>query len=251
MKKLSIFILSTVLIALSACKDKNDSEPTEPVVDQLRMAIIPTFGVDDLVLDQTYITDENYQVQFTDLKCYITDVKNGSNTLCSSALFNFRETGTALFTKPGKPAHFTQLTAYLGVPDTKNHADPTAFATSDPLYLTNANDMHWGWNPGYIFIKVEAKVDTLADGIDNFDHLIIFHVGGNDYLKDLQFPALTWQAAGANLYKTALKFDLKTFLNNGNESIDLKTEHSTHTAAGQEVISAKVMNHFRDAISIY
>jgi hypothetical protein len=249
MKKFSLISL-TLLLALFSCDD-DEPDDVVPAVDQLKVQMIPTFGTEDLQLDQTYITDEGYRVQFTDLKCYMTDLKNGSKTLATSALFDFREKGTLFLTKPGKPSDFSSMSAFLGVPADRNHADPTAFAESDPLYITNANDMHWGWNPGYIFIKVEAKVDTIDDAIDNFDHLVVFHVGGDDYLQNLNFGSLSWNAAGANLYATSLKLDMKTFLNNGSSSIDLMTEYSSHTAAGQEAISLKVIEHFRDAIGVY
>jgi hypothetical protein len=249
MKKITLISFALVLLIFS-CKD-DDPVVVTPVVDQLRISMIPTFGADDLVLDQTYITDEGYHVQFTDLKCYLTDLKNGTNTLASSALFDFREKGTSFVLKPGKPADFNSLTAFLGVPSDRNHADPTEFSDTDPLNIMIANDMHWGWNPGYIFIKVEAKVDTLDDAIENFNHLVVFHVGGDSYLQNLNFGSLTWNAAGSNLYATSLKLDMKTFLNNGSTAIDLKNEYSSHTAAGQEVISLKVIEHFRDAIGIY
>lgn len=249
MKKFLLISL-TLLLALFSCDD-DEPDDVVPAADQLRILMVPTYGNEDLVLDQTYITDEGYKVQFTDLKCYMTDLKNGSKTLSTSALFDFREKGTSFVMKPGKPTDFASITAFLGVPNDRNHADPTAFSTADPLYITNANDMHWGWNPGYIFIKVEAKVDTINDAIDNFDHLVVFHVGGDDYLQNLNFGTMVWNAAGTNLYSTSLKLDMKSFLNNGTSSIDLMTEYSSHTAAGQETISVKVIEHFRDAIGVY
>lgn len=248
MKKTIFYFLS--LLFLASCKDEV-IDPPAPVADQLKMTMQPTFGSNDLVLDQTYTTDEGYLVQFTDLKCYITDVANGSSTLCSSALFDYRANNTVLFTKPGKPSDYADLTMSLGVAASKNHADPTSFSSSDPLYITIANDMHWGWNPGYIFMKVEAKVDTIQNGIDNFDHTIVFHIGGDAYLQNLQLNSITWNAAGNGIYTRALKLDMQKFLNNGTETIDLKTEYTSHTGPGQEAISLKVIQHLKDAISLY
>ena len=92
MKKIFLFIIGFALV--TSCRDKGEDDPVTPAQDQLRMTVQPTFGVDDLVLDQTYTTDEGYNVQFTDLKCYMTDIRNGSSILCSSALFDYREKGT-------------------------------------------------------------------------------------------------------------------------------------------------------------
>jgi hypothetical protein len=114
-----------------------------------------------------------------------------------------------------------------------------------------ANDMHWDWNPGYIFIKVEAKVDTLADGVDNFDHFVIFHIGTDPLIQTLNFTSVNWISNGNGLYTLPLKLDMQKFLQNGAQTIDLKTEHSSHTMAGQEVLSLKVIQNFKDAISLY
>jgi hypothetical protein len=247
----NLFLILLVFVVITACRDDKPEQPDPPAQDELSMTIQPTYGTVDLQLDQTYTTDEGYLVQFTDLKCYMTDVRNGSSVLCSSALFDYREKGTSFFRKVGKPGEYPSLDTYLGVPSERNHGDPTALSTSDPLYITNANDMHWGWNPGYIFIKVEAKVDTIPDATENFDHLVVFHVGGDTYIRDLNFSSLTWNASGANHFVCPLKLDMKKFLNNGTQSIDLKTEFSSHTAPGQEAISTKVIDHFAGAISLY
>lgn len=250
MIKVALLFSLAACVFLISCKDE-EPQTTDPNADQLRLEMIPTFGSEDLVLDQTYLTDEGYRVQFTDLKCYLTNLKNGTKTLASSALFDMRERGVTLFTKTAKPTDFVSITGYLGVTEDRNHADPSDFATDDPLNISIANDMHWGWNPGYIFVKIEAKVDTINDGVDDFDHLVVFHVGGDSYLQSLSFPALTWNAAGANLYSSRLELDMKKFLNNGTSSIDLKNEYSSHTAAGQEAISLKIIEHFRDALGVY
>ncbi len=249
-KKITFSILF-LMLALASCKDKNKPDPEPDPVDQLKVLVVPTYGSADLALDHTYLTDEGYQVQFTDLKFYISDLKYASKTLALTGLFDFRERGTLLFQKVGKPADFPSITALLGVPDSRNHSDPTAYSSTDPLHISVANDMHWGWNPGYIFVKVEAKVDTIPDGIDLFDHNVVLHVGGDIYTRDLEFSNLNWLTGSNKIHTTKLKLDMRHFLNNGTTSIDLKTEHSSHTAPGQEVISAKVIDHFKEALGKY
>jgi len=246
-----LLVFSVVAFAFAGCDDKDKPDPTPDQVDQLKVLVIPTFGLDDLVLDQTYITDEGYQVQFTDIKFYISDIQHNSKTLAVTGLFDFRERGTLLFTQNGKPSEFPSFNALLGVPASRNHADPTAYSSTDPLHISVANDMHWGWNPGYIFVKVEAKVDTIPNGADLFDHNVVLHVGGDSYTRNLEFLNLNWITGSNKLHTTKLKLDMKHFLNNGVSSLDLKTEYSSHTAPGQEVISTKVIDHFKEALSKY
>lgn len=244
------YILFLSLLILSSCKDDKVDIP-EPVVENLKITLQPTYGATDLQLDQTVETVEGYKVQFTDLKCYFSSVKNGSKGLCQAALFDYRQTGTMVFQKAGKPEDFSALTAFLGVDPNLNHDDPSAFPNDSPLNIMIANDMHWDWNPGYIFIKVEAKVDTLVDGVDNFDHFAIFHIGTDPLIQTLNFSDINWVENGNGLHTLQLKLDMYKFLQNGTQTIDLKTEHSSHTMAGQELLSQKVIQNFKDAISIY
>jgi hypothetical protein len=100
-------------------------------------------------------------------------------------------------------------------------------------------------------MKVEAKVDTLVDGVTNLNHYVIFHVGTDAFLQNMSFSGLNWQSVSDHLSVLPLKLDMEKFLQNGSQTIDLKTEHTTHSAAGQEALSLKVIQNFKDAISTY
>lgn len=248
MKNITFFIVLCVI--LSSCKDDKVEEPI-PVVTHLKITMQPVFGSSDLQLDQTVSTLEGYDVQFTEIKCYFSSIKNASNELCNAALYDFRTSGNIVFNKTGEPTNYSSLSSYLGVDALYNHSDPSAFENNNPLNIAIANDMHWGWNPGYIFLKIEAKVDTINDGIANFDHFVIFHIGADSFIQSLNFSGINWAASGPDTYTFPLKVDLQKFLQNGGQSIDLKTEFSSHSAAGQEALSLKVIQNFKDAISSY
>src|SRR5690606_1674593 len=161
-------------------------------------------------------------------------VANGSTNLTSAALFDWMETGTSFISVKADKANFTNLSANLGVGATDNHSDPSAFPNDNVLNIAIANDMHWSWNPGYIFLKVEAKVDTIPDATELFDHTIVFHVGLDANLQTWTVSDLNWSTINATTSRTTLKLDLEKFLQNNGQNIDLKTEFSTHSAPGQE-----------------
>jgi hypothetical protein len=244
-----LFALSMVFLLFS-CKE-DDVVPPAPVVDQLKITMQPFYGASPLALEQVVLTPEGYKVQFTGLKCYFTSLKNGSKTLTQAALYDFAENGTLVTQVDGKPSDFASLTGYLGVDPSYNHNDPSAFPNENPLNIMIANDMHWDWNPGYIFLKVEAKVDTLDDGVDNFNHFVVFHVGSDQIIQPLSFSTLNWANNGNGIHSLALKVDLLKFLQNGSNSLDLKTEYTSHNMSGQEAISLKVIEQFKNAISLY
>ena len=94
-------------------------------------------------------------------------------------------------------------------------------------------------------------MDTIADAIENFDHFVIFHIGTDAFIQPISLPSITWTASGTGLYTLPLKLDMQKFLQNGLQTIDLKTEYSSHSSAGQESLSLKVIQNFKDAISFY
>lgn len=237
------------MLTLACQSDKNT--PSLSIESEVQFLLQPTFGAQPLVLDQTYISDEGYEIQFTDIKCYFTSLFIGSNLFTTAALFDYRQKGTFVIKANGIPKDDDSLAFFLGVDSSYNHLDPSTFSSTNPLNIAVANDMHWDWNPGYIFVKIEAKVDTLIDGIESFNHVAVFHVGGDSYLRKMSFSNLNWQALSPNLKQFKLKFDAQKFLNNGLYSIDLKEEFSTHSSAGQEALTQKVMEQFKSAISVY
>lgn len=250
-RKILILSMVSLFFVFTSCKDKVEGEPCEPVTAQLSVSVQPVFGSDILYLDSTYLTTEGYGVQFTDLKFIAEDVRGPALQLKDAALFDYRETGIDLLTGEGRPEDFTSLNGNLGVQQSINHSDPSAFPNESVLNISNSGGMHWGWNPGYIFVKVEAKVDTIADGVDLFDHNVILHIGKDVNLQTFAFSNVNWQQTGDMSYHFPLKLDMQKFLQNGSQTIDLQTEYTSHSASGQEVLSLKVIENFNAAISEY
>lgn len=240
-----------LVVALTSCKEDEVEECPAPAEKYLSLTINPEFNGQELQLDQTVTTPEGYLIQFIELKCYLEDIKSGSDLLIDAGLFDYRARGSNVFRIAGDPLKFDSINCNLGVQHSLNHSDPTLFPTNSDLNIINANDMHWDWNPGYIFVKVEARVDTIPDAVENFDHNIVYHIGGDINRQDLNFTNLQWNLVAQNEYQLDLKLDMSTFLNDGNQSLDLKTEFMSHTAPGQAALSLKVMELFKSALSTY
>ncbi len=248
MRKFYYFVWSLLLmIAAVSCKDDH-VDPVETPVEEVKISVQPMFGNEVLYLDSTYTTPEGYDVQFTELKFYMGTPSNNGKQMIDAGLFDYRQSGTFLLKTEGKATDFSSLSAFLGIDSGLNHNDPSAFPNESMLNIAHANDMHWGWNPGYIFMKVEAKVDTIPDGNPLFDHLVVFHIGKDENLQSLSFPGITWSDQG-DVSELSLKLDMLAFLQNGSSTIDLKNEYTSHTAPGQEILSLKVITNFASAIS--
>jgi hypothetical protein len=242
-----IFFSLLVLVIATACGDDNPEAPKA----QLQIDLQPVFGGQNFFMDSIYTTQEGYKVKFSELKCYFTLFGNGSNALHQAALLDYRETGSLLFKREGDYAKFLNLNAVLGVDSSLNHLDPSAFPNESPLNISNAGPMHWGWSTGYIFMNIEGKVDTLIDATTNPDLSFSFHIGTDSYLQNLQFNNINWADIGNNTRQFKLKLDLLAFLGQGASSINLSSEYLTHTAAGQEALTQKVISNFKNAITPY
>lgn len=239
------FLLITLFLVSCDKEKKKDNQTSE---NYLSMHIQPTFGNSDLHLDSIYETQQGYKVKFLDIKFYLSPIKNGTDTLSTAELFDFRSTGTFLFKKLGDASKFTALQGNIGVIPSLNHKDPSAFPNESPLNISNAGPMHWSWNTGYIFIVLEGKVDTLQDGIINPNHNFSFHVGSDSYLQSIDFSNISWQSVTANEKRLSLKLDLLSFLENPAQPIDLKHEFLTHSGSGTESLTWKVVQNFKQAL---
>lgn len=250
MKRLLIIGLSAfVLLVSSSCKEEPSiiNEP-ESEVDTVRIDVQPTFNGNDLYLDTTYTTAEGHKIQFTDIKFYMEDVRNGAVQLTDAMLFDYRERGTLLYDGQGKASDFSDLQANLGVGPANNNSDPTAFDNDSWLNISKAGGMHWGWNPGYIFVKVEAKVDTIQDANDVFDLYVVLHAGLNENLQTLSFSNLNWSNIGLKRDQLSMELNMSVFLQSSLHTIDVQYENITHSAPGQETLTTKVMENFKEAL---
>jgi hypothetical protein len=146
---------------------------------------------------------------------------------------------------------FSDLQFILGVDSLINHNDPSTFPIDNPLNIANAGTMHWGWNPGYIFISVEGKADTLQDGIENYDHNFSFHVGTDNYLQTKSFTAINWVKTASNTHTFALQLDLFDVICNAIDPIDLRTEFLAHSSSLQTALTLKFGKNFKSAITPY
>ena len=247
MRVLSAVIIVIVFLLLNVKCKTDVVEVIETPEHFIKATVQPFYGSDILYLDSTFTTDQGYDIQFSELKFYLEDIRNDGASIIDGALFDYRENGNFLFRRELGIISSGDFTANVGVGPDVNHLDPSAFDNASVFNILNANDMHWDWNPGYIFLKIEARVDTIQDGMPLFNHNVVYHIGLDENLETLQFQNLNWTEVGSES-QIALKVDLYAFLNSPN-IIDIKSESTSHSTAGQEVLTSKVIQNFSMAIS--
>lgn len=244
-----LLALTLISLILFSCKDKNDgeSEVLSPE-KQVHIDLQPQYNGENLELNQTYTTNQGFSVQFTKLAFIATNINNDGTELIASAVYNYEEDGTKWIQTEGDYAAFSKLQMFVGVPSTINHQDPSAVPNTDPLNILNVGAMHWGWNPGYIFIQVEGKADTTSSQLGVFDHTFVYHVGKDLNLRSAVVENINFENINENTYKAFFRLKMEEFFDNGANSIDVRTENSSHSLDSQAQLSSKAISNFANAI---
>lgn len=251
MKKSIKFLFLVIGMAVTSCKEDSPVVIPEPGEDPiiLEAVVEPYYGGEPLALDQVVETVQGYPIKIRELKFVVTRLMNGEKRLVNSAKMDWASEGLTLFKAPGDPGSFENIQGNLGVIQEWNHLDPVSFEETDPLYLTNINDMHWSWNPGYIFVKVEGSHDTIP-GSANFPFNYSFHLGMDAHLKQFEWNNIQWEKISEKLYRMKIKVHVDQFFTGPGGTIDLKTEFVTHSMPETEELTNKAMINFSNAIQV-
>lgn len=78
----------------------------------------------------------------------------------------------------------------VGIDSLRNHSDPAGWPASNPLSLFNSAHMHWNWNTGYIFFKLEGQYQRVDPPLNGG---FSYHLGGDFFYRPiiLRFPPTT------------------------------------------------------------
>lgn len=242
----NILLTTLAITVLFSCK--KDDEPTiTPATTTGTIELNSSFIVNgvDYHMDSVYVDDfsNNYKISFSNV--YLSKLNFGSSGTITSlptqyVLLKPETSSYSLGEVEG--GHYHMLNFGLGIDSTTNHTDPNTYGSSSPLYPQSPS-MHWTWNSGYIFYKIEGSVDTDNDG--TFETTFVFHIGTDGLKKDF---SLTYhddiEAGKTNTID--MNIDLGKFLT----GIDLSVDNSTHTMNNMP-LAMRVANNSATAITIH
>ncbi len=190
MKRLSAFLLAFSFVT--------------SVFAQINNQVICSFehkaGTEALVLDHTEFTIWNgKKVKITRAQFYVSEVEihqaDGSTTSLTDQYMLVNAANPAAEHNLGQWAvdNAQGLTLHLGVPQSVNHNDPSAWPADHPLAPQDPS-MHWGWTAGYRFMAIEGKVDNNNDGIP--ETTFEFHNLGDALYKTVELTGVEVAANG-------------------------------------------------------
>ncbi len=118
--------------------------------------------------------------------------------------------------------------------------DFTSRPTGDPLGMQEPT-MHWNWNAGYKFLRIDGMVDTDADGIP--DQAVEYHLGSNPFYAILSSPEqISLTEADPAI---TVRFDLAALF----AGADLSTGEVTHVGDNKPLADLMLAN-YTEAFSI-
>jgi hypothetical protein len=185
--KLSISVLLASLLFCSCKKDETTDKPATPAPTPAPTPIT-SYGnlkiqFTNYVDDQTFVLGTSFQnpageaFTATKFNYYISNVvltKSDNSTLVVKDVYRIvkqDDDTSRLITLRNIPSgNYKSIKLMLGIDSASNNSG----AHSGGLDFDYASDMFWGWNQGYIFLKLEgsASSSTLTN------NKIEYHIGG-------------------------------------------------------------------------
>jgi len=115
----------------------------------------------------------------------------------------------------------------FGVDSTLNHSDPATYATNHPLSIYNGN--FWTWNSGYIFTKIEGKIDSVASGSSDLSTAFFYHCGADLLYRHIPELSHSIVVLPGKTDTFKVNVNIEQLFENQSRVIDVKNNPSTHT----------------------
>lgn len=244
---ISILILTFAIFATSCKKEDNSPKNTKQVLDFHWHSMV---GTTDASYGVQFTSSDGIKFKISDWRYYVSNFvlikEDGTEYPIADKLFliNIANSDYSLDSVP--VGNYKGFKFTVGLDSVTNHQDPTTYGASNPLSLQSPS-IHWSWNSGYIFMKIEGKYDsTIAQtGGSAINQSFFFHVGLDKLKKVVDYSNHPFSVVSGENKKLHIEMDFLKILN----GIDLKTENGTHTMDNMP-LATKVSNNWPSAFTL-
>jgi len=140
---------------------------------------------------------------------------------------------------PSVPAGtYTALRFRVGLDSLLNHSDPASWPPSHPLSLLSSAHMHWNWNSGYIFFKMEGQYQRPSMPVNGG---FSYHLGGDEMLRTviLPFSPLALEGPETDL---SVHLQMRGFFDGSHTHYITDSSSFSHSSLGDRVASKLAYN---------
>jgi hypothetical protein len=250
---ITCFLLSFLLIACK--KDKPIAPPSQ--LGTLNIEFAPTMNGNPLKLNEFFIGPDNKRMSLDLVKFYLSDFEIYQNgTLANASEINLIdfETAKTSFQIPLLAGNYDKIKYKIGVKKSLNGTDNPSFDAS--IYsnthpLSAYNNMYWSWATGYIFTKLEGRIDTSATQDQPANYTFFYHCGLDTLLTPGELDNVNFSITAGNTTTLKLTFEFNDIFRTIDLSsrINMIDEPFTHTTDNLSVAN-KVMMNFKNAIKV-
>jgi hypothetical protein len=224
-----------LVFLLAACNEEQPAVPVDPV---LRIAIGHTFDGQPLTINNIQYETPANTIGFSTISYYLSGFefkKSDGNWFAVPdrvelirGELNLKDT---LVFKDLPKGAYTGVRFTLGVDSMNNHADPALWPNEHPLSLMKGGQMHWSWNAGYIFLKLEGRYKR-NDG--RIDGLFSYHIGRDDLATKFTFENVDFNF-NDEVIDLGLNFRADRFFATPHVHTISDSSGFTHSSFGDEV----------------
>lgn len=256
MKKAILYSFLLVnLISFSSCQKDESVEVTEPekTTGTVEIRFIPTMNGEAFNLNQNFIGPNGLRMKYETFKFYLSDFQLQSTTsvLGSSEIslidFSLNDNSISIEANPGT---ITNISFGLGVKKSLNGTDdpnfnPAAYSNNHPLSIYNG--MYWTWASGYIFSKLEGRIDTSALQNQDPNYSFFYHSGKDTVYSSHGISGFNESVVKGQKTLINLKIEVNDVFKTPTDTINMVQDYFTHTTDHLE-LAQKVINNLGDAI---
>lgn len=255
-KFLFSILLGLSLFSLQSCDNAGCTDPASLSYDPeaaeddgsceyptLKVNFTYKFGSEDLTKGNVYMANGT-AVSFDAVQFYVAQprVATDGTAELTDEIFFISFDNQSLQMPNLSIGHKHMLMFGLGVDSVTNRT----IQPSDPDLPTGAPlgpqspTMHWGWDNGYIFFKIDGKVDT--DGDDTPETGMELHIG-----KDINFKTVAFEIH-TDALEQLVEANVKVDISKAFEGVDIKNDYVTHTG-DNPALAKKVIENMVNAFS--
>lgn len=209
------------------------------------------YGIEPFAYNVEYPYGTNGKIKFEEVRFYVSMPK-----VISSSGDWLSVPETYFLVSPDKnrmqwgeflTGTYTQAGFGIGVDNSRNiQTDPQAIPATDypdNHPLSYASDMYWGWATGYIFAKVQGRIDADGNGsyVDSVDRIFSYHPGVAGLYRTVNLPGAVIIEKGVN--ERYVTLDIKRLVQ-GVDFLQYPTAHPTNENIPEYGYARVLMDNF-------
>jgi len=171
------------------------------------------------------------KIQANFLGYYITDIKlikTDDTEKSLDGIYLVKGNEPLVIDKTADAGDYKAIKFNVGIADSlTNHGDPSLYSAGDPLALQTPS-MHWSWNSGYIFFRLDGLVDTSANNQHGLTESLTFHLGRLSSVRTVTINE-NFSIVGTHDNPGQYEADITLNVEEVFAGIDLKTDRVTMT----------------------